>query len=53
MQRSRARKACRKANIMIHRGALVKDPETGETIFDSSKCLRARVGDRVFPGGNC
>lgn len=49
--RSRARKACRKANIMIHRGPLAIDIETGKEIFDSSKCLRARVGDRVFPGG--
>lgn len=48
---SRARKACRKANIMIHRGPLVKDPKTGEENFESSKCVRARVGDRVFPGG--
>jgi hypothetical protein len=49
--RSRARKACRKANIMIHRGPLGIDNETGEEVFDSSKCIRARVGDRVFPGG--
>lgn len=49
--RSRARKACRKANIMIHRGPLSIDDETGENVFDSTKCIRARVGDRIFPGG--
>jgi hypothetical protein len=47
--KSRARKACRKANIMIHRGPLEIDAE-GEEVFDPSKCERARVGDRVFPG---
>jgi hypothetical protein len=47
--KSRARKACRKANIMIHRGPLDIDAE-GEEVFDPSKCERARVGDRVFPG---
>ncbi len=48
---SRARKACRKANIMIHRGPVSMNEKTGEVLFDSTKCLRARVGDRVFPGG--
>ena len=48
---SRARKACRKANIIIHRGPLMVDPDSGEQTFDPTKCLRARVGDRVFPGG--
>mmetsp|Transcript_9154 Transcript_9154/g.16385 ORF Transcript_9154/g.16385 Transcript_9154/m.16385 type:complete len:525 (-) Transcript_9154:41-1615(-) len=50
--RSRARKACRKANIMIHRGPLRTDGSGNDekTVFDSEKCLRARVGDRVFPG---
>jgi hypothetical protein len=47
---SRARKACRKANIMIHRGGLGTDPDTGKEILDASRCIRARVGDRVFPG---
>lgn len=47
---SRARKACRKANIMIHRGPLAKNATGQEVVFDSSKCERARVGDRVFPG---
>ena len=48
--KSRARKACRKANIMIHRGSLEIDTERGEEIFDPDKCVRVRVGDRVFPG---
>jgi hypothetical protein len=49
--RSRARKACRKANILIHRGPLGIDEDSGEEIvFDAEKCMRARVGDRVFPG---
>ena len=48
--KSRARKACRKANIMIHRGSLDIDEETGEEVVDPEKCVRARVGFRVFPG---
>ncbi|KAL3903537.1 MAG: hypothetical protein SGILL_010408, partial [Bacillariaceae sp.] len=48
--RSRARKACRKANIMIHRGPLDKDEAGNDVVFDSEKCIRARVGDRVYPG---
>ena len=48
---SRARKACRNSNVMIHRGPLPIDDETGKEVFDSAKCLRARVGDRLFPGG--
>jgi hypothetical protein len=48
--KSRARKACRKANIMIHRGPLQNDEESGEVIFDAEKCIRARVGFRIFPG---
>jgi RluA family pseudouridine synthase len=48
--RSRARKACRKANIMIHRGPLQVHKETGQEVFDPNKCERARVGDRVFAG---
>lgn len=48
--KSRARKACRKANIMIHRGSLEINEESGEEIFDPDKCVRVRVGDRVFPG---
>ncbi len=48
--KSRARKACRKANIMIHRGSLEVDDENGEEIVDPDKCVLVRVGDRVFPG---
>lgn len=48
--RSRARKACRKANIMIHRGPLQIDETTSQEVFDPSKCQRALVGDRVYPG---
>ncbi|KAG7361696.1 RNA pseudouridylate synthase [Nitzschia inconspicua] len=48
--KSKARKACRKANIMIHRGPLQKDELGNQAVFDASKCQRARVGDRVFPG---
>ncbi len=48
--KSRARKACRKANIMIHRGPLEIDQESGEEVVDPNKCIRARVGFRVFPG---
>jgi hypothetical protein len=49
---SRARKACRKGNILIHQGPFALDESTGEeTIFDLDKCIRGFVGDRVFPGG--
>lgn len=41
---SRARKACRKGNILIHRGPLLGDD------FDATRCVKGRVGDRVFPG---
>ena len=48
---SRARKACRKGNILIHRGPLEVDPDTGESsVFDAEKCSKGRVGDRVFFG---
>jgi hypothetical protein len=47
---SRARKACRKAHIMIHRGALGANDDGEQVFFDRNKCVRARVGDRVFPG---
>ena len=35
---------------MIHRGPLDINDEGGRAIFDPTKCMRARVGDRVFPG---
>jgi hypothetical protein len=48
---SRARKSCRKGSILIHRGPLSIDEKTGlATAFDAAKCIRGRVGDRVFPG---
>lgn len=43
---SRARRACRKGSIVIHRGAL---PAHG-VILDSTMWARANVGDRVYPG---
>ena len=48
--KSKARKACRKSNIMIHRGPLEIDQESGEETVDLGKCIQARVGFRVFPG---
>jgi 23S rRNA pseudouridine1911/1915/1917 synthase len=45
---SRARKACRKGNILVHRG-----PKDGDAalLFDATtKTTRGRVSDRVFPG---
>lgn len=42
---SKARKVCRKGNILIHRGPLPED-----CTFDLRKCVIGRVGDRVFPG---
>ena len=49
---SRARKACRKGNILIHRGPLRIDESTGEpsSVFDAQRCSKGRVGDRIFPG---
>jgi hypothetical protein len=65
---SKARKACRKASILIHRGPLLRHPESlsrseqadgeaadeeeAETWFDPEKCIRGHVGDRIYPGGN-
>eukprot|EP00586_Coscinodiscus_wailesii_P012393 CAMPEP_0172508692 /NCGR_PEP_ID=MMETSP1066-20121228/213896_1 /TAXON_ID=671091 /ORGANISM="Coscinodiscus wailesii, Strain CCMP2513" /LENGTH=502 /DNA_ID=CAMNT_0013286787 /DNA_START=475 /DNA_END=1984 /DNA_ORIENTATION=+ len=42
---SRARKACRKGHIMIHRG-----PLESTTTFAAEKCSRGKVPDRVYPG---
>ncbi len=47
---SRARKSCRKGYIIVHRGPLKIDEETGEQTFDTDKCFRGRVPDRVYPG---
>lgn len=46
---SQARKALRKGYILLHRGPLVMDSSGQRTIFDVSKCIRARVKDRVYP----
>jgi hypothetical protein len=49
---SRARKACRKGCVLIHRGPLSVNEITGERdVFDPQKCIRGRVGDRVYAGG--
>lgn len=49
---SRARKSCRKGSILIHRGPLSANETTGEQdVFDPQKCIRGRVGDRVYTGG--
>lgn len=48
---SRARKSCRKGYIVVNRGPLLKNEETGQyTEFDHKTCFRGRVIDRVFPG---
>lgn len=47
---SRARKSCRKGYIIIHRGPLSFNEETGQPEFNREKCIRGRVGDRVYPG---
>jgi 23S rRNA-/tRNA-specific pseudouridylate synthase len=49
---SRARKACRKGSLMVHRGPLVVATDTGQADhqFDPAKCVRGRVGERVYPG---
>jgi 23S rRNA-/tRNA-specific pseudouridylate synthase len=50
---SRARKACRKGNILIHRGpSQTTEDETTEAanVFDAERCKKGRVGDRIFPG---
>ena len=63
---SKARKACRKSNVLIHRGPLketdsvsvkesLKSSKSNERgrlgWFDPGKCRRGNVGDRVYPGG--
>lgn len=56
---SRARRAIRRANIMIHRGPIldnerINDNGTNKTTpileFDQAKCITAKVGDRIYPG---
>ena len=38
---------------MVHRGPLFLNEETGkyDDFTTSEKCFRARVGDRIYPGG--
>jgi hypothetical protein len=49
---SKARKTCRKGYVLIHRGPLSVNETTGEqNVFDPQKCIRGRVGDRVYAGG--
>uniref|UniRef100_A0A6V2G5C6 Pseudouridine synthase RsuA/RluA-like domain-containing protein n=1 Tax=Ditylum brightwellii TaxID=49249 RepID=A0A6V2G5C6_9STRA len=47
---SRARKSCRKGNIVVNRGPLVTNSETGKVEFDQETCFKGRVIDRVYPG---
>lgn len=50
---SRARHACRKGYIIVHRGPLsLLEEGSANTVpfFDRSKCVRGTVGDRVYPG---
>ncbi|MGK3740994.1 MAG: hypothetical protein ACI90V_007844 [Bacillariaceae sp.] len=55
---SHARKACRKANIIIHRGPLsesadydkTKDEDLDLVNTENNEWIRARTGDRIFPG---
>ena len=48
---SRARKSCRNGSILIHRGPLSVNETTDEqNVFDPQKCIRGRVGDRVYTG---
>jgi hypothetical protein len=50
---SKARKACRKGYIIIHRGPLDKPDDNDKTEikneFNLTKCIRGRVGDRIYP----
>jgi len=42
----------RKGSIIIHRGPLIWDEKSQDyKRFDIEKCIRGRVGDRIFPGG--
>ncbi|MGK3758973.1 MAG: hypothetical protein ACI8RD_011290, partial [Bacillariaceae sp.] len=37
--------------IVINRGPLIINNDTGEEEFDQKTCIRGRVIDRVYPGG--
>jgi 23S rRNA pseudouridine1911/1915/1917 synthase len=41
---SKARKVCRKGNVLVHRGSL------SDESFDLERCIIGRVGDRIYPG---
>eukprot|EP00536_Pseudo-nitzschia_multiseries_P006620 jgi/Psemu1/255525/estExt_Genewise1Plus.C_1440010 len=47
---SRARKACRKGQIVVNRGPLVFNSDTGMEEFNQDTCRKGRVIDRVYPG---
>ena len=42
---------CRKGYIVVNRGPLAVNEETGQEEFDRETCFRGRVIDRVYPGG--
>lgn len=43
--------SCRKGQVVVNRGPLIKNPETGKEEFDQETCFKGRVSDRVYPGG--
>lgn len=57
---TRARKACRKGDVLIHRGPIISSAndqsqleQKAVSVWSSSnqqQCQRGRVGDVVFPG---
>uniref|UniRef100_A0A7S4A9Z9 Pseudouridine synthase RsuA/RluA-like domain-containing protein n=1 Tax=Pseudo-nitzschia australis TaxID=44445 RepID=A0A7S4A9Z9_9STRA len=47
---SRARKSCRKGHIVVNRGPLIMNGDTGKEEFDQDTCFKGRVIDRVYPG---
>mmetsp|Transcript_17951 Transcript_17951/g.49745 ORF Transcript_17951/g.49745 Transcript_17951/m.49745 type:complete len:619 (-) Transcript_17951:243-2099(-) len=47
---SRARKSCRKGHIVVNRGPLRINSDTGKEEFDQDTCRKGRVIDRVYPG---
>jgi len=40
----------RAGRIVVNRGPLIVDPETGKEEFDQETCFKGRVIDRVYPG---
>jgi len=47
---SSARKSCRKGNIVINRGPLFVNEETGQEEFNQDRCFIGRTFHRVYPG---